>query len=226
MRQIGKPYVWGAEGPDAFDCSGLTQQAWRQAGYLIPRTSQEQWRTLPRVPLSELRPGDLVVYYPKATHVALYAGGGAVVEAPRPGGRVRTSPLATYPLRGAVRPDAAPALPSAENPFPDDAASPLPDDAAKPLPDPEKPTLQRPDPEKPTPEKPALDQPTPDKPASDRPAPEKPVPAKPAPGKPAPERPAPAKTAPERLPDPDTPRPAPSDPPAASPLKLRTGGRR
>ncbi|MET9654492.1 NlpC/P60 family protein [Streptomyces sp. NPDC006460] len=105
VRQIGKPYSWGAEGPDAYDCSGLTSQAWASTGREIPRTSQEQWRTLPKVELSELRPGDLVVYFPEATHVAIYLGGGLVVQAPRPGARVKVSPIAANPLLGAVRPD-------------------------------------------------------------------------------------------------------------------------
>ncbi|MFD0025352.1 NlpC/P60 family protein [Streptomyces sp. NPDC058382] len=105
VRQIGKPYVWGAEGPGSFDCSGLTSQAWANAGRPIPRTSQEQWRQLQKVPVSALRPGDLVIYFPKATHVALYIGNGLVVQAPRPGSRVKVSPLASNPLLGAVRPD-------------------------------------------------------------------------------------------------------------------------
>ncbi|KOG26973.1 MULTISPECIES: C40 family peptidase [Streptomyces] len=113
VGEIGKPYEWGAEGPDAYDCSGLTQRAWASAGREIPRTSQEQWATLPRVPLTELRPGDLVVYFPGATHVALYLGGGLVVQAPRPGGKVKVSPVAANPLLGAVRPDpGGPALTS------------------------------------------------------------------------------------------------------------------
>ncbi|MEV7542441.1 NlpC/P60 family protein [Streptomyces sp. NPDC089915] len=103
--QIGKPYVWGAEGPASFDCSGLTSQAWEHAGRSIPRTSQEQWARLPRIPLDRLRPGDLVVYFPKATHVALYIGDGKVIQAPRPGARVKVSPIAANPLLGAVRPD-------------------------------------------------------------------------------------------------------------------------
>ncbi|MCX5393165.1 NlpC/P60 family protein [Streptomyces sp. NBC_00094] len=105
VGQIGKPYVWGAEGPESYDCSGLTQSAWAAAGREIPRTSQEQWATLPRVSLSELRPGDLVIYFPGATHVALYLGEGLVVQAPRPGGKVKVSPVAANPLLGAVRPD-------------------------------------------------------------------------------------------------------------------------
>ncbi|MFD5619944.1 NlpC/P60 family protein [Streptomyces yangpuensis] len=103
--QIGKPYVWGAEGPGSFDCSGLTSQAWAHAGRSIPRTSQEQWARLPRVPLDRLRPGDLVVYFPKATHVGLYVGDGKVIQAPRPGSVVKVSPIAANPLLGAVRPD-------------------------------------------------------------------------------------------------------------------------
>ncbi|MER5930120.1 NlpC/P60 family protein [Streptomyces sp. NPDC002054] len=105
--QLGKPYVWGAEGPASFDCSGLTSQAWAHAGRTIPRTSQEQWAKLPKVPLDRLRPGDLVVYFPKATHVAIYAGDGKVIQAPRPGAKVKVSPIAANPLLGAVRPDPA-----------------------------------------------------------------------------------------------------------------------
>jgi peptidoglycan DL-endopeptidase CwlO len=105
VGQLGKPYEWGAEGPKSYDCSGLTSQAWAQAGVPIPRTSQEQWKRLKRIPLAELRPGDLVVYFPEATHVALYLGDGMVVQAPRPGAKVKVSPIAANPLLGAVRPD-------------------------------------------------------------------------------------------------------------------------
>ena len=105
VRQLGKPYEWGAEGPRAYDCSGLTSRAWAGAGTPIPRTSQEQWKRLERIPLDELRPGDLVVYFPKATHVALYLGDGMVVQAPRPGAKVKVSPIAANPILGAVRPD-------------------------------------------------------------------------------------------------------------------------
>ncbi|MFF2184261.1 NlpC/P60 family protein [Streptomyces sp. NPDC058155] len=105
VEQIGKPYLWGADGPEAYDCSGLTSRAWTRAGVAVPRTSQEQWAELERVELSELRPGDLVVYFPKATHVAMYLGDGKVIHAPRPGARVKVSPIASNPLLGAVRPD-------------------------------------------------------------------------------------------------------------------------
>ncbi|MCZ0986956.1 C40 family peptidase [Streptomyces diastatochromogenes] len=107
MDQIGKPYQWGATGPKSYDCSGLTSQAWDHAGTPIPRTSQEQWARLKRIPLTDLRPGDLVVYFPEATHVAMYVGDGKVVQAPRPGEKVKLSPLASYPVLGAVRPDQA-----------------------------------------------------------------------------------------------------------------------
>ncbi|MDX3456733.1 NlpC/P60 family protein [Streptomyces sp. ME02-8801-2C] len=105
VAQLGKPYEWGAEGPATYDCSGLTSQAWESAGRPIPRTSQEQWARLPHIPLAELRPGDLVVYFPEATHVALYLGDGMVVQAPRPDAKVKVSPLAANPVLGAVRPD-------------------------------------------------------------------------------------------------------------------------
>ncbi|GGU45731.1 C40 family peptidase [Streptomyces daghestanicus] len=105
VEQLGKPYEWGAEGPGSYDCSGLTSVAWERAGTPIPRTSQEQWARLERVPLDALRPGDLVVYFPEATHVAMYLGDGKVIQAPRPGAAVKVSPIAANPVLGAVRPD-------------------------------------------------------------------------------------------------------------------------
>ncbi|WP_210585831.1 C40 family peptidase [Streptomyces sp. GESEQ-35] len=105
VRQLGKPYEWGAEGPKTYDCSGLTSEAWSHAGTPIPRTSQEQWAKLPRVSLKELRPGDLIIYFRKATHVAIYLGDGKVVHAPRTGEKIKLSPIASNPILGAVRPD-------------------------------------------------------------------------------------------------------------------------
>ncbi|MFJ7121957.1 NlpC/P60 family protein [Streptomyces albogriseolus] len=105
VEQLGKPYEWGAEGPETYDCSGLTSEAWRAAGAEVPRTSQEQWARLERIDLVDLRPGDLVVYFHDATHVALYLGDGRVVQAPRPGARIKVSPVAANPVLGAVRPD-------------------------------------------------------------------------------------------------------------------------
>ncbi|MEV7288778.1 NlpC/P60 family protein [Streptomyces sp. NPDC093252] len=123
VEQVGKPYEWGAEGPDSYDCSGLTSEAWADAGTTIPRTSQEQWARLDRVPLDHLRPGDLVVYFPEATHVALYLGDGKVVQAPRPGATIKVSPIAANPILGAVRPDpGAPPMPTYTPPtLPDNA---------------------------------------------------------------------------------------------------------
>ncbi|MFF0297027.1 NlpC/P60 family protein [Kitasatospora sp. NPDC004614] len=105
LQQLGKDYVWGGAGPDVFDCSGLTSQAWLHAGKAIPRTSQEQWAQLKHVALNEMRPGDLVVYYGGATHIGMYIGGGLVVQAPRTGDVVKVSKVGAMPILGAVRPD-------------------------------------------------------------------------------------------------------------------------
>lgn len=107
---LGKPYVWGATGPGAYDCSGLTQAAWRAAGVSIPRTSGAQWNGLTRVSASAVQPGDLVVYN-GAGHVALYIGNGQIIEAPRPGKSVQVAPwrsgwYATH-FVGVVRPAGA-----------------------------------------------------------------------------------------------------------------------
>ncbi|WP_265565450.1 C40 family peptidase [Streptomyces hygroscopicus] len=106
LQQIGKPYVWGAQGPDSFDCSGLTSQAWAAASHPIPRTSQEQWRQLPHVGIEDIRPGDLVIYFDDASHVGMYAGNGSIVHAPRPGRTVTLAPIASMQILGVVRPDA------------------------------------------------------------------------------------------------------------------------
>jgi resuscitation-promoting factor RpfA len=89
--KLGKPYVYGTEGPNSFDCSGLTQAAWRSAGVKIPRTSQAQLAGLTRVSPSSIRPGDIVVYK-GGGHVGIYIGGGQIIEAPRPGASVRKAP--------------------------------------------------------------------------------------------------------------------------------------
>jgi cell wall-associated NlpC family hydrolase len=105
--QLGKPYVYGGEGSRGYDCSGLTQASWHAAGVHIPRTSQAQWNGLTHVPASQAQPGDIVVYYSGASHVALYIGGNKVIEAPRPGGVVRIADLDTQPVLGVVRPHGA-----------------------------------------------------------------------------------------------------------------------
>ncbi|MFH9659913.1 NlpC/P60 family protein [Streptomyces sp. NPDC017248] len=101
---LGRPYVWGANGPDRFDCSGLTQWAYAHAGVHLPRTSQEQRYAGRRVPLSQARPGDLVVYRSDAGHVALYAGHGQVIHAPYPGAPVRYDPVGMMPVSSVTRP--------------------------------------------------------------------------------------------------------------------------
>ncbi|WP_019431575.1 C40 family peptidase [Streptomyces sp. AA0539] len=104
LGQVGKPYGWGATGPDAYDCSGLTQAAWSAAGVALPRTSQSQSGAGTRVSRDQLAPGDLVFYYPGLTHVALYIGNGQVVHASRPGTPVRTAPVDSMPFAAATRP--------------------------------------------------------------------------------------------------------------------------
>ncbi|MFF3913319.1 NlpC/P60 family protein [Streptomyces sp. NPDC001852] len=104
--QLGKPYVWGAEGPTSYDCSGLTSQAWAAAGRPIPRTSQEQWQQLKHVDIKDMRPGDLIIYFDDASHVAIYVGDGAIIQAPRPGRTVTVAGAGSMPILGVVRPDA------------------------------------------------------------------------------------------------------------------------
>ncbi|MET8882408.1 C40 family peptidase [Streptomyces rubiginosohelvolus] len=100
---IGKPYVWGATGPNAFDCSGLTQAAWKAAGVSLPRTTYTQINAGQRVPRSQLAPGDLVFFYSGISHVGLYIGDGRMIHAPRPGAPVRIAPIDQMPFAGATR---------------------------------------------------------------------------------------------------------------------------
>ncbi len=86
--QIGKPYVWGATGPDSYDCSGLIQAAWKDAGVTLPRTTYDQVDAGTTVPVSQAQPGDLVFFYDELSHVGLYIGNGMMIHAPE-AGRVR-----------------------------------------------------------------------------------------------------------------------------------------
>ncbi|NLU67983.1 C40 family peptidase [Streptomyces sp. HNM0574] len=104
-QQIGKDYEWGAEGPTTFDCSGLTLRAWQAAGEEIPRTSQEQWKQLPRIPVKKMRPGDLIIFKQDASHVGMYVGDGAMVHAPRTGRQITIEGAGSLPILGVVRPD-------------------------------------------------------------------------------------------------------------------------
>ncbi|MGW3492780.1 NlpC/P60 family protein [Streptomyces sp. NPDC001020] len=101
---LGRPYVWGANGPGGFDCSGLMQWAYAHAGIGLPRTSQQQRYAGRQVPLSEALPGDLVVYRNDASHVAMYVGGGMVIHAPHPGAAVRYDPVGMMPVSSVTRP--------------------------------------------------------------------------------------------------------------------------
>lgn len=101
--KIGAPYVWGATGPDAFDCSGLTSWAYSQQGISIPRTSQAQVGGGQAVAKGDLQPGDIVAFYDGASHVGLYAGNGQVIHAPTSGQNVTYAPLDSMPFYGATR---------------------------------------------------------------------------------------------------------------------------
>ena len=94
--QLGCPYVYGGTGPchNGFDCSGLVQAAWASAGVQIPRDSYEQFAALPHVPLASLEPGDILVYNGEG-HVAMYVGGGFIIDAPQTGMNVEKIPEST-----------------------------------------------------------------------------------------------------------------------------------
>jgi cell wall-associated NlpC family hydrolase len=98
--RLGLPYVWGAAGPRSFDCSGLVQWSFAQAGVVMPRVAADQARTGPAIPLSQAQPGDLLFYHTDPTapdyisHVAIYLGRGWMIQAPEPGENVQVVPLA------------------------------------------------------------------------------------------------------------------------------------
>jgi peptidoglycan DL-endopeptidase CwlO len=97
--RLGMPYVWGAAGPNAFDCSGLVQWSFRQAGIIMPRVAADQARTGPVVPVRDLQPGDLLFYHTDPTapdyisHVAIYLGDGKMIQAPETGMDVEIVPV-------------------------------------------------------------------------------------------------------------------------------------
>ena len=98
MTQIGKPYIWGATGPNGYDCSGLTMRAFQNAGVNLPRTTGAQYAATSRVPVGDMRPGDLIFYSRNGSasgiyHVAIYAGNGMRVHAPSPGSSVEHVPI-------------------------------------------------------------------------------------------------------------------------------------
>ncbi len=102
--QLGKPYVWGATGPNSYDCSGLTQAAWAAAGVSLPRTTWDQVNVGTRIPVSRMEPGDLVFYYSDISHVAMYIGGGKMIQAPHTGAVIDIQPVTEMPIYGVARP--------------------------------------------------------------------------------------------------------------------------
>ncbi|HWJ52078.1 MAG TPA: NlpC/P60 family protein [Propionibacteriaceae bacterium] len=102
--QLGKPYRYASSGPDAYDCSGLTYAAWKSVGVSLPRSSRSQYGVGSYVAKSNLQPGDLVFFYSPISHVALYAGNGTVLHAPRPGKVVQYIKMSYMPYAGAKRP--------------------------------------------------------------------------------------------------------------------------
>jgi cell wall-associated NlpC family hydrolase len=102
MSKVGSPYVYGAAGPNSFDCSGLVQWSYRQAGVELPRTSGAQLSAGSPVSLNDLQPGDLVSFY-GGSHSGLYAGDGNVVHASTSGQPVKVAPISSMPVAGARR---------------------------------------------------------------------------------------------------------------------------
>ncbi len=103
--QLGKPYRFGASGPNAYDCSGLTGAAWRSVGVSLPRTARTQYQVGRSVAKSDLQLGDLVFFYPGSiSHVGLYAGNGTILHASRPGKPVQYIKMKYMPYVGAKRP--------------------------------------------------------------------------------------------------------------------------
>ncbi|MCX6452332.1 MAG: NlpC/P60 family protein [Actinobacteria bacterium] len=103
LKQIGDRYVFGAAGTKEWDCSGLTMVAFSQAGISLPHSSSAQYGYGRRISRGSLRPGDLVFFYSRISHVGIYLGNGLMVHAPRPGKRVQVSSISTMPFRGGVR---------------------------------------------------------------------------------------------------------------------------
>lgn len=103
LTQIGKPYVWGGTGPDGFDCSGLVVWAYKQVGKTLPRSSQAQAEGGTPVDQKDLQPGDVVLFYPDASHVGIYAGNGNVLHASTFGVPVKVQSMASFPYYGARR---------------------------------------------------------------------------------------------------------------------------
>nr|WP_308188403.1 NlpC/P60 family protein [Nocardia australiensis] len=103
LTRIGDPYVWGATGPNQFDCSGLVQWAFKQVGMDVPRTSSQQASFGTPVDQKDLQPGDVVFFYPDISHVGIYAGNGLMLHASTFGVPVAVSPMSSTPFHSARR---------------------------------------------------------------------------------------------------------------------------
>ena len=102
-RQLGERYVWGAAGPNKWDCSGLTMAAWKSAGVSLPHRARWQFSRGKKVSKANLRPGDLVFYYKGISHVGIYIGGGKIIDAANPRKGVRVTTVSSMPYQGARR---------------------------------------------------------------------------------------------------------------------------
>lgn len=211
LNQRGKPYRWGAEGPDSYDCSGLTQSAYAAVGIAIPRVSRQQFFAGPHVRFGNLIPGDLVFYahdpHNPATihHVAMYIGDGLIVHAPRTGDVVRVASVWRSGYAGAVRvvggvPDLGPLPPE------DDPSIPEPGGPTPPKPPPTTP------PSGPPPSSPPGTSPGTTRPPATVPPTTQP-PTTPPPATPPPTTSPPATTEPPTTAPPTTTSPPPTDPP-------------
>jgi cell wall-associated NlpC family hydrolase len=103
LTQRGKPYVWGAAGPDSYDCSGLVMWAFAQEGISLPHYTGDQWNSGMHVSRADLEPGDLVFFFADISHVGLYIGNGLMVDAPSTGQVVQVQPVFWDSFVGAVR---------------------------------------------------------------------------------------------------------------------------
>ncbi|MDF5758934.1 NlpC/P60 family protein [Spongiactinospora sp. TRM90649] len=103
LTQQLKPYIWGAEGPRGFDCSGLVMWAYQKVGISLPHYTGDQWTAGTHISREEMRPGDLVFFYRDLHHVGIYIGGGMMVHAPQTGDVVHIAPIGNRPFAGAVR---------------------------------------------------------------------------------------------------------------------------
>lgn len=101
---LGRAYHYGSEGPETFDCSGLTRYTWRSAGVSLPHSSQAQYGSLPKVSANDLQPGDLVFFGKPIHHVGMYVGGGQMIHAPETGSTVEVSSMSRRDFVGAARP--------------------------------------------------------------------------------------------------------------------------